>query len=104
MSAFPSWSYRLWSDADLEAFMQTHYAFFMPTWQIYPRNIMRIDAVRYFWMHHFGGIYADMDFFALKDISGLLAQHADSEVLLGQLGNGAHFGPYMRTSRLRSRS
>merc|ERR1719414_2863004 len=88
MSAFPSWSYRLWSDADLEAFMQTHYPSFMPTWQIYPRNIMRVDAVRYFWLHHFGGIYADLDYFTLQDFGPVLKQYADSEVILGKLENG----------------
>merc|ERR1719323_16157 len=97
-AAFPTWEYRLWTDADMEAFMRTNYPSFMPVWDNYPKTIMRIDSVRYFWLRHFGGVYADMDFFALRDFTDLLEEHEDSEVLLGRLGNGIDMVYHVNTS------
>ena len=33
----------------------------METWDTYPFPIQRADAIRYFVLHHYGGIYLDMD-------------------------------------------
>jgi len=69
---FPDWEYRMWTDEDLDQFIKTKYAWFYPTYISYPKNIMRIDAARYFILYEYGGIYADMDFECVKNFEMLL--------------------------------
>lgn len=57
----PNWDYKLWSDADLDAFVAEHYPAFLGVFRAYPKGIQRADAGRYLLLEHFGGIYADID-------------------------------------------
>nr|WP_244257964.1 glycosyltransferase [Streptomyces sp. Tu 2975] len=68
----PDWGYRLWTDADNRAFLEEHYPWFLPIYDGYPEAIMRADAIRYFLLDHFGGLYVDMDFECLQSVSGIL--------------------------------
>lgn len=55
--------YRFWSDQDLDDFVETNYPeFFSCCYSKYKRRIQKVDAARYMILHHYGGIYADMDF------------------------------------------
>ena len=50
------------------------------------RGIKRADAVRIFYMYHFGGIYADLDSVCLRPFETLFAEHRErADVLLGRL-------------------
>lgn len=60
------WTYRMWTDEDLNKFMQESYPWFYSTYLAYGQNIQRIDIARYFILYHYGGIYADMDFFCFR--------------------------------------
>jgi len=37
------------------------YLWFLETFDAYPYPIQRADAIRYFVLHHYGGIYIDLD-------------------------------------------
>ena len=52
----------------------------------YHTNIQRADAIRYFILYEHGGVYADLDFEALRPLTGLLdsEEMADVGVILGQ--------------------
>jgi mannosyltransferase OCH1-like enzyme len=76
----PDWEHRLWTDDDNARFIAEHYPAFLPIYKAYDQEIKRVDAVRYFIMHHYGGVYVDLDFEALRPIDGLLA---GKEVVLG---------------------
>lgn len=39
----------------------TRYDWFLEIWDNYPFGIERADAIRYFVLYHFGGIYIDLD-------------------------------------------
>lgn len=69
----PDWTYRLWTDADNREFLARHYAWFLPIFDHYPSSIMRADAVRYFILFHFGGVYADLDMECCRPLDPLLA-------------------------------
>lgn len=69
----PGWEYRLWTDADLHAFIREHYGWFLPIYEGYADPIMRADAARYFLLFHFGGVYADLDYECLRPFDDLLA-------------------------------
>lgn len=57
----PTWSYRLWADEDLSAFVQAEYPSLWPLYRRYPHDIQRVDAARYMILHRLGGLYADLD-------------------------------------------
>jgi UDP:flavonoid glycosyltransferase YjiC (YdhE family)/glycosyltransferase involved in cell wall biosynthesis len=71
----PDWEYRLWTDADLHAFIREHYGWFLPIYEGYTDPIMRADAARYFLLFHFGGLYADLDYECLRPFDELLSSH-----------------------------
>jgi GT2 family glycosyltransferase len=68
----PGWGYRLWTDADNRAFLQEHYPWFLPVYDGYADSIMRADAIRYFLLDHFGGLYVDLDFECLRPVDEIL--------------------------------
>ncbi len=74
----PDWAYRLWTDADNRDFIASRFPDFLPIYDAYPFNILRADAIRYFLLYEFGGLYVDMDFECLRPLDELLP--ADSFV------------------------
>lgn len=51
------------------AFIKTHYPWFLNTYNSYPYAIQRADAIRYFHLFHYGGIYVDLDISCAKDFN-----------------------------------
>ncbi|WDQ17796.1 glycosyltransferase family 32 protein [Rhodopirellula sp. P2] len=68
----PDWQVRLWTDQDNRQLIAKEYAWFLETYDGYPTAIQRADAIRYFILHRFGGMYADLDFICLKPLNPLL--------------------------------
>ncbi|RVU00433.1 glycoside transferase family 32 [Mucilaginibacter limnophilus] len=68
----PGWEYRLWTDDMNRAFIAENYPEFLITYDNYPYNIQRVDAVRYFILYKIGGVFIDLDFECLQNISSLL--------------------------------
>lgn len=67
-----SWEIRLWTDATARDFIAAEYPWFLETWDAYPAPIMRADAIRYFLLSHYGGVYADLDYECLRPFDGIL--------------------------------
>ena len=81
----PGWHFDFWDDDENRQFIAANYSWFLPTYDGYDREIKRADAVRYFYLYHYGGVYADMDFESLKNIELLLEQHASADILFGTI-------------------
>jgi hypothetical protein len=77
----PSWHYHLWTDEANRAFVAEHYAQLLATYDGYPYAIQRADAVRYCLLHHYGGVYADLDIECLRPIDGLMQERRFIAVL-----------------------
>ncbi|KAM3454212.1 hypothetical protein NHJ13051_007109 [Beauveria bassiana] len=58
---YKDYKYMLWTDKGAEEFLAKEYSWFVDSWNNYAFPIQRADAIRYFVLHHFGGIYLDMD-------------------------------------------
>jgi mannosyltransferase OCH1-like enzyme len=43
----PKWEYRLWDDSDNLQFVQDHFDWFLETYNGFPFDISRVDAIRY---------------------------------------------------------
>ena len=54
-------SHQLWTDVKSREFIATEYPWFLATFDNYSQPIQRADAIRYFVLNHFGGIYIDLD-------------------------------------------
>ena len=87
----PGWEYLLWDDDENRAFLSRHYPWFIPHYDAYDHFIKRVDAVRVFYMYHFGGVYADLDSYCLRPFEPLLEREAatEAEVVLSFVGGNA---------------
>jgi len=82
------WEYKFWTDEDNKAFIKRHYPWFLKIYDRYQKSICRADAVRYFILHHYGGVYVDLDFECLKNIQPLLDNYG---LVFGRMGNDHAF-------------
>jgi mannosyltransferase OCH1-like enzyme len=83
----PDFAYFLWDDSDNRRFIKIFYPWFLPIYDAYPREIYRADAVRYFFLYQFGGMYADMDTESLRPVGRLFES---GDVWLGRMGDDSN--------------
>jgi hypothetical protein len=55
------YTYMLWTDEKIDAFMETYYPWFKAQFDSYKYKIQKIDVFRYFILYHYGGVYIDLD-------------------------------------------
>ncbi|KAI9858265.1 MAG: hypothetical protein M1813_007539 [Trichoglossum hirsutum] len=67
------WEYMLWTDAKARYFIEQEYNWFLHTYDSYPYMIQRADAIRYFVLAHYGGIYIDLDEGCILPLDPLLS-------------------------------
>jgi mannosyltransferase OCH1-like enzyme len=60
-----------WTDENGKEFLEKNYPWFLKTWNSYKTNVQKADALRYFVLHHYGGIFLDMDLYCLHQLDGL---------------------------------
>lgn len=72
----PDYEYKLWTDKKSREFIAAEYPWFLETFDGYEFPIMRADAIRYFVLAHFGGIYIDLDDGCNRSLDPLLAYPA----------------------------
>nr|VWO95196.1 ATP-binding multidrug cassette transporter [Ganoderma boninense] len=68
----PDYEYMLWTDASAREFIAQHYSWFLDTFDGYTYPIQRADAIRYFVLYHYGGVYMDLDMGCLRPMDPLL--------------------------------
>ena len=87
-----SFTHILWDDADNLNFVKERYPWFLATYKGYDVEIKRADAVRYMFLHTYGGIYLDMDFECLQPFDTLLEEYSYYDILLGSIAtDGDHW-------------
>lgn len=62
----------LWTDAGSRDFIAENYPWFLDNFDSYTYPIQRADAIRYFVLHHYGGVYLDLDIGCVKPLDPLL--------------------------------
>ena len=62
----------LWTDADSREFIAKEYPWFLDTFDAYTYPIQRADAIRYFILYHYGGVYLDLDVGCQRPLDRLL--------------------------------
>ena len=79
----PQYDCIIWDDLDNREFMTEQFPWFLPFYDRYPKDIFRVDAVRYFFLYKFGGLYADMDTECLKALDPILEL---GDAIVGRMG------------------
>lgn len=82
----PAYEFVLWDDADNREFIKTYYPWFLEKYDSYDAEIKRADAIRYFYLYHYGGIYVDMDFECIRNIDQICELERDFDIILGKMG------------------
>jgi mannosyltransferase OCH1-like enzyme len=67
----PHWEYRYWDHVSSRKLVEEEYPWFLSSYDAYPHFIQRCDAIRYFILHRYGGLYVDMDMENLKQVDEL---------------------------------
>lgn len=62
----------LWTDASSREFIAKEYPWFLDTFDGYTYPIQRADAIRYFVLYHYGGVYLDLDIGCQRPVDSLL--------------------------------
>lgn len=57
----PDFDVKLWTEESSRDFIAEEYPWFLNTYDGYRYKVQRVDAVRYFLLLHYGGIYIDLD-------------------------------------------
>lgn len=70
----PAWEYRFWTDRDLLDFVAKYYPESLALFCSYRSGVQRADAGRYLLLHHFGGIYADIDAECRQSLEPLVSE------------------------------
>lgn len=79
----PDFEVKIWDGNKCLELIKDHYPWFLDTYNSYPLPIIRCDAIRYFILHHYGGIYSDVDRVCLKGYQGLIDKYHNYDVILG---------------------
>ena len=72
----PDYEYVMWTDAKALAFIKKEYPHFLDTFVGYKHPIQRADAIRYFVLYHYGGVYIDLDDGCKRRLDPLLSYSA----------------------------
>lgn len=66
------WRHILWTDESAREFLVLHYPGVLDVYDAFPEPIQRVDAMRYYILHHHGGIYIDLDIGCARSLESLL--------------------------------
>ena len=91
----PGWRYEFWTDERNRDFIATNYPWFLEQFDAYPNGIQRADAIRYFILYHYGGVYADLDIVPIRNIEPMLG---DAELVLPETPNVGLTNAFMAAS------
>ena len=103
----PEWEVRLWTHEQVRNLIATEYPCFLPTYDSYEAWVQRTDAARYFILHKYGGVYADLDYSALVPLETMLRwledEAGDADVWCNLTKNAPPFGLWFSQSLIFSR-
>ncbi|XP_052797468.1 uncharacterized protein LOC128229704 [Mya arenaria] len=64
----PNWTYYFWSETSARKLIAHKFPYFLNVWDGYKHPINRADALRYFVLYEYGGVYADCDMRFLRSL------------------------------------
>lgn len=78
----PNYTYMLWNKKNSRELIKNDFNWFLGIYDNYIYPIQKADAVRYFILYKYGGIYCDIDLEPFKKISSLLNKYKNKKCIL----------------------
>lgn len=72
----PNWTYFFWTDETARMFIKKKFSFFLPVWDSYKHYMHKADAIRYFVLYEYGGVYVDIDFECLRPLDSVTMKYS----------------------------
>jgi len=76
-----------WDKKKSRDFIKDNYNWFLKLYDSYQYNIQRCDAIRYFILYYYGGIYTDNDLEPVKCLTPLLDKYKNKNAILYRSSN-----------------
>lgn len=57
----PDWKYEFWDEERMNHYVENCYPQYLETYNNFPYNVQRWDAIRYLFLYQMGGMYVDFD-------------------------------------------
>lgn len=98
----PTWTYICWNLERCSELVKYHYKQHKEMYDKYPYQIQKCDVVRYFILHRYGGLYADMDYYCNKPWDDVLSVYKNDIYLVetpNRIGNDTHISNSLMYSR-----
>lgn len=83
----PNYQYILWDKKKSREFIKKNYNWFLQLYDNYPYHVQRADALRYFILYYYGGIYSDIDLEPVKPIDPILEKYKNKSAILYRSAN-----------------
>lgn len=98
----PHWEYRFWDEYLINEMLQNRYSEYFDRFKSLDKQIKKCDAARYFILHEYGGLYADLDTFCHCPIDSLIDDFnlIDCDLVFAEESQDAHDEHHWKT-RLR---
>jgi len=71
----PKWAYMCWNLKRCKELINTIYPHHKELYNYYKYDIQRCDVIRYFILHRYGGLYADMDYYCNRKWDEVLKKY-----------------------------
>ena len=78
----PDWKYICWNLQRCKDLVKNHYKQHLDMYNKYTWSIQRCDVVRYFILHRYGGLYADMDYYCNKPWTEVIKEYSNNIYLV----------------------
>lgn len=98
----PGWTYVCWNLDRCNELVKQHYTHHLEMYNNYPYQIQKCDTVRYFMLHRYGGLYADMDYYCNRQWNEVLQQYKNDIYLVetpNKIGDEPHISNSLMFSR-----
>lgn len=83
----PDYKYILWDKKKSREFIKKKYNWFLSIYDSYMYQVQKTDALRYFILYHYGGVYSDIDLEPIKSITSLLEKYKNKNAILYRSSN-----------------
>ena len=97
----PTWTYVCWNLSRCKDLVKTFYTQHREMYDRYPYQIQRCDVVRYFILHRYGGLYADMDYYCKRPWDEVLKDYSN-EIYLVETPNKISIDTHISNSLMYS--
>lgn len=67
----PGWEFKLWTSEAATSFVSQEYPSILAHYQSYRQTIQRTNILRYLVLHHYGGVYLDLDISCRQSLESL---------------------------------